>query len=91
MTAEPIDLEALLDVHERLLARVAGWLDGPSRAFLRSVDGEEPDFSLIGLPHAADLPAVRRKLQNLGQRTDAKRAADRRLLDETLTRIVGQP
>ena len=30
----------------------------------------------------------RRKLHNLAQRTDAKRAADRSLLEETLARIV---
>jgi hypothetical protein len=89
MTAEPIEAEALQDVHESLLARVTGWLDEPSCAFLRSVEDERPDFDLIGLPHAADLPAVRRKLHNLAQRTDAKRAADRSLLEETLARIVG--
>jgi hypothetical protein len=32
---------------------------------------------------------VRRKLQNLAQRTDAKRPVDRGLLEETLARIVG--
>jgi len=89
MTAEPIETEVLLDIHERLLARVAGWLDEPSCAFLRSVEDQQPDFDLIGLPHAGDLPAVRRKLHNLAQRTDAKRAADRGLQEETLARIVG--
>ncbi|MPS26203.1 MAG: nucleotidyl transferase AbiEii/AbiGii toxin family protein [Alcaligenaceae bacterium] len=87
MTAEPIKAEALLDVHGRLLVRVAEWLDEPSCAFLRSVEDQRPDFNLIGLPHAAGLPAVRRKLHNLAQRTDAKRAADRGLLEETLARI----
>lgn len=89
MTAEPIEAEVLLDIHERLLARVAGWLDEPSCAFLRSIEDQRPDFDLIELPHAVDLPAVRRKLHNLAQRTDAKRVADRSLLEETLARIVG--
>ncbi|MDR1968444.1 MAG: nucleotidyl transferase AbiEii/AbiGii toxin family protein [Burkholderiaceae bacterium] len=89
MTAEPVEVEALLNIHARLLARVAEWLDEPSCAFLRSIENEQPDFDLIELPHAADLPAVRRKLQNLARRTDAKRTADRNLLEETLTRIVG--
>jgi predicted nucleotidyltransferase component of viral defense system len=88
MTAEPIEAEVLLDIHERLLARVSGWLDEPSCAFLRSIEDERPDFDLIGLPHAADLPAVRRKLHNLAQRTDDKRAADRRLLEEALMRVT---
>ena len=88
MTTEPTSAEALLSYRATLLARVARWLDEPSRAFLRSVEDEKPDFSLIGLPHAADLPGVRRKLHNLAQRQDAKRTADRQQLDETLARIM---
>lgn len=88
MTAEPISAQALLESRERLLARVSGWLDEPSCAFLRAVEHEQPDFGLIGLAHAAELPGVRRKLHNLAQRSAAKRAADRRQLEETLARIV---
>jgi hypothetical protein len=40
MTAEPVDAEVLLDIHERLLARVAVWLDEPSCAFLRSIEDQ---------------------------------------------------
>lgn len=79
----------MLNIHERLLARVADWMDEPSCAFLRSIEDQRPNFGLIGLPHAADLPAMRRKLQNLTQHTEAKRATDRSLLEETLARIVG--
>lgn len=89
MTSEPIEAAALLESRERLLSRVAAWLDGSSRAFLQSVEGEQPNFSLIGLAHAAELPGVRRKLHNLAQRTAAKRAADSRQLDEMLARIAG--
>jgi hypothetical protein len=67
---------------------VAAWLDEPSRAFLHSVEDEKPDFNLIGLRHAAELPGVRRKLHNLAQRTATKREADRRLLDDALARIA---
>lgn len=88
MTAEPIEAPTLLDTHARLLARVAAWLDESSCAFLRSVEDQRPDFDLIGLPHAAGLPGVRRKLYNLAQRTDAKRAADRSLLEEALAGIL---
>ncbi len=76
MTAEPVTAASLLDVRTRLLTRISELLDAPSRAFLESVEREAPDFALIGLPHAADLPGVRRKLANLGQRSAAKRAAD---------------
>jgi predicted nucleotidyltransferase component of viral defense system len=76
MTAEPVSAALLLHVRTRLLRRIAELLDAPSRAFLESVEREAPDFSLIGLPHAAELPGVRRKLANLAQRSAAKRAAD---------------
>lgn len=88
MTADPISVQALLESRKRLLARVSGWLDESSCAFLRSIEHEQPDFSLIGLAHAAELPGVRRKLHNLAQRSAAKRAADRLQLDETLQRII---
>jgi len=89
MTTHAVTVEALLESREHLLAQVAQWLDEPSCAFLRSVEGEQPDFGLIGLAHAAELPGVRRKLYNLAQRTAAKRATDRLRLEETLVRIAG--
>ena len=76
MTAAPVTAASLLDVRTRLLQRIRELLDAPSRAFLESVERETPDFTLIGLPQAADLPGVRRKLSNLGQRSAAKRTAD---------------
>ena len=90
MTKEPVTVEWLLDARRRLLARICDLLDESSRAFLLSVEREAPDFGLIGLPQAADLPGVRRKLHNLEQRTAAKRDADYRQLVETLERIDGQ-
>lgn len=88
MTAEPTSVSALLDNRTRLLARIASLMDLPSRDFLISVERESPDFSLIGLPQAAELPGVRRKLQNLARRTAAKREADYRQLAETLDRLA---
>jgi len=87
MTTVPVSVEALLDAHKRLLARIVIWLDAPSRAFLRSVENEQPDFGLIGLAHAADLPGVRRKLHNLAQRTTGKRRQDREQLENVLARL----
>ncbi len=80
MSADPISAESLLDARARLVRRIAELLDAPSKAFLVSVERETPDFNLIGLPHAADLPGVRRKLQNLSQRSVKKREADYRQL-----------
>jgi predicted nucleotidyltransferase component of viral defense system len=80
MSADPVSAESLLDTRARLLRRISELLDGPSKAFLVSVERETPDFNLIGLPHAADLPGVRRKLLNLSQRSAKKREADYRQL-----------
>jgi len=87
MTANPSSVEELLENRARLLARIAGWLDAPSRAFLESMERESPDFGLIGLAHAAQLPGVRRKLQNLASRSPGKREDDLRQLLATLERI----
>lgn len=86
MTATPVTAALLMEVRARLLRRVSELLDAPSRAFLESVEREAPDFNLIGLPHAADLPGVRRKLTNLGLRSVAKRAADYEQLTTVLSR-----
>lgn len=87
MTAEPVSVGELLLARISLLERVGELLDAPSRAFLESVEREAPDFNLIGLPQAAELPGVRRKMQNLARRSPAKRDADNRQLAETLDRI----
>jgi hypothetical protein len=86
MTAAPVTAKSLLDVRARLLQHVSELLDARSRAFLESVEREAPDFTLIELPHAADMPGVRRKLANLGQRSSAKRAADYEQLAKVIAR-----
>ena len=60
-------------------------LTGNIAAFLLSVHDAKPDFHLVGLPEAADLPAVRWKLINLGKLKEnnrAKHAAQRGALEE---------
>lgn len=88
MTVDPVEMKALLEIRERLLARVVQWMNVSSRDFLLSVEDERPDFSLIGLAHAADLPGVRRKLHNLARRTAGKRDADRAQLVDVLARLM---
>jgi len=88
MTVDPVEMKALLEIRELLLARVVQWMNVSSRDFLLSVEDERPDFSLIGLAHAADLPGVRRKLHNLARRTAGKRDADRAQLVDVLARLM---
>jgi hypothetical protein len=67
MTIEPIALELLVETRERLVLDIQQRLPGRPAEFLLSVHDAVPDFSLIGLPQAADLPAIRWKLQNLAR------------------------
>ena len=87
MTSTPSSAEDLLRVRARLLHAITERLDSTSCAFLESVETQAPDFDLLGLPQAAVLPGVLRKLQNLGQRSAAKRASDHQQLSELLGRI----
>jgi hypothetical protein len=65
MTVEPVSLEALHQAHVRLLRELRLRLSGNAAAFLEGVHDCRPEFGLIGLPQAAELPAVRWKLRNL--------------------------
>ncbi|WP_290847757.1 nucleotidyl transferase AbiEii/AbiGii toxin family protein [Henriciella sp.] len=65
MTAKPLPLETLYEARDRLVSELRRKLTGDAAAFLESVHNCEPDFELIGLSQAADLPAVRWKLLNL--------------------------
>lgn len=89
MTTEPTTAGALLAIRDRLLQRMRELLDETSCAFLVSIEHETPDFDLLGMPQAAALPAVRRKLENLGKRSTEKRKADRRKLQDALGCLRG--
>ncbi|MCB2114687.1 MAG: nucleotidyl transferase AbiEii/AbiGii toxin family protein, partial [Parvularculaceae bacterium] len=65
MTAEPVDLDALLSARKRMLGDIQARLNGDVAEFLRTLQAAGPDFTLIGLPQAADLPAIKWKLLNL--------------------------
>ena len=65
MTREPIPLEELVEAGRRLHADIRSRLRGDIATFLLSLHDASPDFGLIGLPAASELPAVRWKLVNL--------------------------
>ncbi|PKA38794.1 hypothetical protein CWR43_36205 [Rhizobium sullae] len=65
MTAEPVVLDALLATREELIAAVAAGMPEEHRAFLLGFKKGEPDWSLLGVEGADELPAVRWKQLNL--------------------------
>ncbi|MCK5800762.1 MAG: nucleotidyl transferase AbiEii/AbiGii toxin family protein [Deltaproteobacteria bacterium] len=85
MTSREVSLAELIDTRERLVTDIRSRLDEKARAFLLSLHDGAPDFEVIGLPQAADLPAVRWKQVNLrrliAQNPD-KHAAQRAMLRE---------
>jgi predicted nucleotidyltransferase component of viral defense system len=77
MTAEPVALDDLLATRERLMHELQSTLDANERRFLLTLVANQPDWSLLNVPHVHELPGVRWKLQNLGQlqRTNPKKFA----------------
>lgn len=65
MTTIPVTLDDLIATRERLITDIGARLDDNAKTFLTTLHNGEPDFEAIGLPQAADLPAVRWKLLNL--------------------------
>ena len=71
----------------RLFVRLEGRVDalaGEVADFLLSLHDAEPDFGLIGLPQAGELPAVRWKvvnLQGMKQANPEKHARQRNALE----------
>ncbi|WP_320177523.1 nucleotidyl transferase AbiEii/AbiGii toxin family protein [Roseovarius pacificus] len=88
MTTEPVPLTDLLDTRTRLITDIRDRLDPNAQEFLRGLHYGAPDFTLIDAPHAADLPAVRWKLQNIAMfMTDNpdRHAAQSKALEELFT------
>jgi hypothetical protein len=74
MVTEPVTLEELLQAREDLIAEIVGKMPEQHKRFLVSVKRGEPDWALLDLSGAKDLPAVRWKLENLAKLSTDKRA-----------------
>lgn len=64
MTADPVLLDHLLQARKALIADAVGNMPDAHRQFLVGFKRGEPDWKLLGLPHVADLPAVKWRQQN---------------------------
>ncbi|MGO9428723.1 nucleotidyl transferase AbiEii/AbiGii toxin family protein [Rhodoblastus sp.] len=74
MTEEAVSLDELLHAREELIARVAGGMPREHREFLIGFKRGEPRWELLGVPGAADLPAVKWKQINLDRLSPESRA-----------------
>lgn len=72
MTVEAVTVDELDRARSDLIAALHQRLGEREKAFLMSFKRGEPTWDLLGIAHAADLPAVRWKLQNLAQMAPEK-------------------
>ena len=74
MVDQPVSLEDLVKAREDLVHEIVGKMPDQHKKFLVSLKKGEPDWSLLDLPGAKDLPAVCWKLENLAKLSASKRA-----------------
>ena len=71
MTTDPVKLSDLIAARDRMFHEVQSGLDANERGFLLSLFAKEPAWSLLSVEHLEQLPAVRWKLQHLGELREA--------------------
>ncbi len=87
MTETPVSLNELLQAREDLIGAIAGNMPADHRRFLVTVERGEPEWTLLDLPGAEVLPAVRWRLQNLAKLDGMKRA----VFLSRLCEVLGYP
>ncbi len=87
MTAEPVELDALLAARERMMREIQQGLTAAERRFLLSLVAAKPSWDLLEVPHLEQLPGLRWKLQNLDKlrKVDAKKFGEQA---DTLARLL---
>jgi predicted nucleotidyltransferase component of viral defense system len=74
MTEQPVSRDELVGAREALIGDIVGNMPDAHRRFLVSFERGIPDWTLLGVPDAAGLPAVKWRQQNLDKLTEKKRA-----------------
>jgi hypothetical protein len=65
MTSQNVSLAELEEVQRAVRDELPKQLDAAERRFLVSLVSNVPDWTLLGIPHLQDMPAIRWKLTNL--------------------------
>ena len=74
MMEKPVPLDVLVRTREALVGEIVGNMPDAHRRFLLSFQNGEPEWSLLGVPHARTLPAVRWRMMKLRGLDDGERA-----------------
>lgn len=75
MTEQPVPIQELIDAREKLIAGLVGDMPDSHRTFLFSFESGQPEWKLLGIAGASDLPAVKWRQFNLDKLPPGKRAA----------------
>jgi predicted nucleotidyltransferase component of viral defense system len=85
MTDETVTVADLEAVRTKLVETLAAQMPASHRNLLLSVETGQPDWTLVDIPGAADLPAVKWRLQNILGLDAQRRAANVTELTHVLT------
>jgi predicted nucleotidyltransferase component of viral defense system len=86
MTEETVSRDELIAARETLIAEIVGRMPDSHRRFLVSFERGEPDWALLDVPGATELPAVRWRQLNL-EKLPAKKRVE---LVEALERALAE-
>jgi predicted nucleotidyltransferase component of viral defense system len=87
MTEHAVTIDDLDRTRSALISSLHQRLGEREKAFLSSFKSGTPDWDLLGIPHAAELPAVRWKLENLARMAPAKHRKALSNLESLLARL----
>jgi hypothetical protein len=88
MTMDPVPLDALLAARDKLFRELPAGLDANERDFLRTRTLAHPDWSLLGISHLNELPAIRWRPHNLETLVWTQQDKLRALVRELDTRLA---
>jgi hypothetical protein len=86
MTEKTVPIEELATARDQLISGMVGAMPEAHREFLLSFERGQPDWTIIGIAHVADLPAVKWRQQKLDELPKDKRAALVAALERVLSK-----
>ena len=87
MTRDPVPVEELEQVRERLLDEIARHFTQQDGEFLLSLKKADPDWSLLGIEGAKDLAALQWKLHNIKKMPAASHARETKKLEAVIEQL----
>ncbi len=90
MTEDPVPLETLIATQHEIIDQLVCQMPDRHRSFLIGFEKGSPDWSLLAIPHAPELPAIRWRQRNLDRLSAEKRSVLVSLLERSLEQRLDQ-